>query len=73
MRLLELSFSLIPIKFSNHNVFETRMLFKIFDIEFLYKRSYVEPFCLPTKMASEAVIRPIKKMALFSKNKSNLL
>ena len=49
------------IKFSIHNVFDTRVLLKIFDIEFPYKCvcSYFEQFCLPAKMASETVIRPI--------------
>ena len=71
-QILEFSSSLITLKFSKHNVFETRMLFKIFDIEFPYKRSYFEPFCLPAKSASETVIRPIKKMGRFL-NKSNVL
>ena len=43
------SFSPVTLKFSIHNLFETRVLLKILDIEFPYKRSYFEPFCLPAK------------------------
>ena len=71
-QILEFSFSFITLKLSNHNVFETRMLLKIFDTELPYKRSYFEPFCLPAKMWSETVIRPIKKIGRFL-NKSNIV
>ena len=71
-QILEFSFSFITLKFSNHNVFETRMLLKIFDIQLPYKRSYFKPFSLPAKMWSETMIRPIKKIDRFL-NKSNIL
>ena len=50
------------IKLFNSFKFETAwtsgVVLKIFDIRFSYKRSYFKAFCLPTKMASETVIRP---------------
>ena len=55
-------FSLGALKFSIHNILETRvLLLNIFDIEFLYKSSHFEPFCLTTKMASETMVRPVVK------------
>ena len=54
---LAFSSSLVTLKFSIHNIFETRALLKIFDAEFPYKLSYFEPLCLPAKMAAETVIR----------------
>ena len=69
-QILEFSFSFITLKFSNHNIFETRMLLKIFDIQLPYKRSYFEPLSLPARMWSETMIRPIKKIGRFlNKNK----
>ena len=44
---LAFSSSLITLKFSVHNIFETRVLLKIFDAKFPYKLSYFEPICLP--------------------------
>ena len=56
---LAFSSSLETLKFSVHNTFEIRLLLKIFDAEFPYKLSYLEPLCLPAKMAAETVIRSI--------------
>ena len=53
------SFSLVTLKFSIHNVFKTRVLLKISDIEFPNKCSYLEPFYLPAKMAAETMIMSI--------------
>ena len=52
-QILASSFSIVTLKFSIHNFFETRVLLKIFDIEFPYKCSYFEQLCLPTKMARD--------------------
>ena len=59
---LAFSSSLKTLKFSVHNTFETRLFIKIFDAEFPNKLSYFEPLCLPTKMAAEAVTRPIIRL-----------
>ena len=56
-KILAFSCSLVTLKFSAHNIFETRVLLKIFDAEFRYKLSYFEPLCLPAKMAADTVIR----------------
>ena len=60
-KILAFSSSLVTLKFSVHNIFETRVLLKIFDAEFPYKLSYFEPLCLPAKMAAETVIRSVQK------------
>ena len=44
-KLLAFRFSLVTLKFSVHNLFETRVLLKIFDAEFPNKLSYFEPLC----------------------------
>ena len=59
--ILAFSSSLATLKFSIHNVFQTRMLLTIFDAECPYKLSYFEPLCLPAKMAAETAIRSIGK------------
>ena len=51
---LTFSSSLVT-KFSINNAFKTRVLLKMFDAKFPYKLSYVEPLCLPAKMAAETV------------------
>ena len=56
-QILAFSSSLVTLKFSVHNFFETRVLLKIFDAEFPYKLSYFEPLCLLAKMAVKTVIR----------------
>ena len=38
---------------------EAMFLWKLFDIGFPYKHCYFKPVCLPVKMASKTVIRPI--------------
>ena len=58
-KIFAFSSSIVTLKFSVHDVFETRVLLKIFDAEFPYKLSYFEPLCLPAKMAAETVIRSI--------------
>ena len=60
--ILAVSSSLVTLRSSVHNIFETRVLLKIFDAEFPYKSpiSYFEPLCLPAKMAAETVIRSIQ-------------
>ena len=39
-KILAFSSSLVTLKFSIHNIFETRVLLKIFDAEFPYKLSF---------------------------------
>ena len=58
-QILAFSSSLVTLKFSVHNFFKTRVLSKIFEAEFPYKRSYLGPLCLLAKMAAKTVIRPI--------------
>ena len=58
-KIFAFSSSVVTLKFSVHDIFETRVLLKIFDAEFPYKLSYFEPLCLPAKMAAETVIRSI--------------
>ena len=58
-KILAFSSSLVTLKLSVHKIFETRVLLKIFDVEFPYKLPYFEPLCLPAKMAAETVIRSI--------------
>ena len=59
-QILLFSFSRVTLKFSFRNTFfKTRLLLKIFDAEFPYKRSYFEPLCRPAKMAAETVSRSI--------------
>ena len=59
---LALSSSLVLLKFSVHNFFETKVLLKIFEAEFPYKLSYFVPFCQLTKMAAKTVKWPIQKL-----------
>ena len=59
-KILAFSSSLVTFKFSVRNIFETRLLLKIFDADLPYKLSYFEPLCLPAKRAAETVIRSIK-------------
>ena len=56
-QILAFSFSLVTLKFSVHNFFV-----RIFDAEFPYRRSYLEPLCLPAKMAAETVTRSISSL-----------
>ena len=74
-KILAFSSSLVTLKFSVHNIFETRVLLKIFDAEFPHKLSHFEPLCLPAKMAAETVIWSIKlkNQNLVSLNKELLL
>ena len=59
-KILAFSCSIVTLKFSVHNFFETRVLLKIFHAEFLYKLSaYFELLCLLAKMAAKTVKRPI--------------
>ena len=58
--------SIVTLKFSIHIFFKTRVLLKIFDIQFPFPNALIpshfgrsELFCLLAKMASETVIRPI--------------
>ena len=44
---------------------ENRVILKIFDIEFLYKRSYFDPLCLPSKIASETMMSSFGKTCCF--------
>ena len=55
------SSSLVALKFSVYNFYETRVLLKILEAEFPYKLSYFEPprLCLLAKMAAETVRRPV--------------
>ena len=41
-------------------VFRSDIFWKLFDIGFPYKHCYFKPVCLPVKMASKTVRRPIK-------------
>ena len=50
--------SLVTLKFSFRNFFKTRVLLKIFNAEFPYKRSYFEPLCFSARMAAKTVTRP---------------
>ena len=59
-KILVFSSSLVTLKFSVHNFFETGVLLKIFDAEFPYKLSYVEPLCLLNKLAAKTMKRSIE-------------
>ena len=49
--------SLVTLKFSVHNFFETRVLLKILDAEFPNKLSSFEPLCLLAKLVAKTVKR----------------
>ena len=54
-----------------HNIYNIRVLLKIFDAEFPYKLFYFEPLCLLNKMAAKTVKRPIPfrfQSAIFKRN-----
>ena len=61
-KIFAFSSSVVTLKFSVHDIFETRVLLKIFDVEFPYKLFYFEPLCLPAKMAAETLIRSINEL-----------
>ena len=72
-QILAFSSSFLTSKFSIHNVFKTRVLLKIFDAEFPYKRSCFEPLCPPAKMAAEIVKGPINLTLLEPYNKRSFV
>ena len=71
-QILVFSFSFVTIEFSIHNSFKPRILLKVFDAKFPYKRSNFEPLYPPAKMAAEIVTRFILTQVLDPKVRNQI-